>query len=139
GRLLVAAADFEVDLRIGIVLCDLARQLAAVVDRLAVDGEDRILAPQAGGRRGAVGGGVVDAGAPGLSEPEAGRHVVVDALDAHAEPAAADRAALLERGDNLARRVGGHREGDTDVATGRAVDRGVHADNLSIEVEGRAA
>ena len=41
--------------------------------------------------------------------------------------------------DHVGRRLGGNGEGDADVAARRAVDGGVDAHHLAVEVEGRAA
>ena len=80
-----------------------------------------------------------DDGALRLLETEAAGKILVDILDLDTQPAAAHRAALLELLDDALDGFGRHREGDTDVAAGRAVDRRVDADDVALEVEGRAA
>src|SRR5690606_6301119 len=64
--------------------------------------------------------------------------ILVNVLDLHAEPAAADRAALLELRNDIGRGAGRYRERDADVAARRREDRGVHTDNLARQVERRA-
>ena len=54
-------------------------------------------------------------------------------------PAAVDRAAVLQLPTTLSAVVGRNGEGDADVAARRREDRGVDADHLAVEVEGRAA
>jgi hypothetical protein len=65
--------------------------------------------------------------------------VVGHGLDLDAEPAAARLAELLQLIDDHRHRVGGHREADADRAAGRRDDRRVHADDLAVHVEQRAA
>ena len=61
-------------------------------------------------------------------------------LDLHADEAARDRAVLLAATSTTCSTVVGRdREGDADIAARRRVDRGVHADDLALQVEGRAA
>ena len=60
-------------------------------------------------------------------------------LDLHADPAARHRALVLELGDDRLHGVGRDREGDADRAAGRREDRGVDADHIAFDVEGRAA
>ena len=104
-----------------------------------VDRDDRVLdlEARAGGRT--VRRDLADERALGFREAERGRRVVVDVLDLDAEPAAADRAALLQLLDDVERRPRRNREGDADVAARRAEDRRVDADHLALEVERRAA
>ena len=70
-------------------------------------------------------------------ELEAVGDVRRDRLDLDAEPAAHDRAVVLELGDDALRGRGRDGEGDADVAARRREDRGVDADDLAVEVEGR--
>ena len=118
---------------------DLARKVAAVVDLRAVDGEDRVAVLQAGFGRRARRGHVIDQRALGLAEPEARRHVLVDVLDPDAEPAALDGAGCLELFHDIGCGLGGNGESDADVAARGAVDGGVDAHHLAVEVERRAA
>ena len=60
-------------------------------------------------------------------------------LDLDAEPAALHRAVLHQILDDFARGRGGNGEGDADIAARRREDRGVDADHLAVEVEGRTA
>ena len=64
-----------------------------------------------------------------------GRH----RLNLDADPAAADRALVLELGDDALHGGGRNRERDADAAARRRIDRGVDADHLAFGVEGRAA
>ena len=59
-------------------------------------------------------------------------------LDLHADPAAADRALVLELGDHRLHGRGRNRERDADAAAGRRIDRGVDAHHFAVGVEGRA-
>ena len=49
------------------------------------------------------------------------------------------RALVLELSDDGLHGVGGNGEGDADRAAGRREDRGVDADHIAVDVEGRAA
>src|SRR5205814_8254460 len=62
-----------------------------------------------------------------------------DALDRDPEPAARHLAVLLELGDDALAGVRRHREADPDRAARGRVDRGVDADHLARQVEGRPA
>ena len=62
-----------------------------------------------------------------------------DRLDLHADVAARHRAVLAQLRDHVARDAGGDREADADAAAGRRVDRRVHADDVAVEIERRAA
>jgi len=53
--------------------------------------------------------------------------------------AAIDGAVLLQLADHLLEKRGRHGKGDADIAAGRREDRRVHADDLAIQIEGRAA
>jgi hypothetical protein len=60
-------------------------------------------------------------------------------LDVDAEPAANDLSLLLELRDELLGEIDGDREADADVAARAAVDGGVDADHLALEVHEGAA
>jgi hypothetical protein len=60
-------------------------------------------------------------------------------LDRGAKPAALDLAVLAQILDDLLGQIRRDREADADVASGRALDRGVDTDHLALEVKGRAA
>src|ERR1700726_1688147 len=74
-----------------------------------------------------------------LLQPEAVGDVSRDRLNLNADPAAADRALVLELGDHVLHGGSGNREGDADAAAGRRIDRGIDAHHLAFGVEGRAA
>ena len=57
--------------------------------------------------------------------------LVGDRLDLHADPAARDRALVLQRGDDRLGGLGRDGEADADAAAGRREDRGVDADDLA--------
>ena len=58
-------------------------------------------------------------------------------LDNDAEPAAIDAAMLLQLADYLLDQSRRHGKCDADTAAGGREDRGVHADDLAIQIEGR--
>ena len=60
-------------------------------------------------------------------------------LDVDAEIAARNDAAVLERVDHVLRGLSRNGEADADAAAGRRIDGGVHADHLTLHIEGRAA
>jgi hypothetical protein len=60
-------------------------------------------------------------------------------LDQHAEPAAADPPLFLELLDHVHGDIDGDREGQPHEAAGAAVDLGIDADHLAVEVEQRPA
>ena len=105
----------------------------------AVDGEDRVAVLQAGFGRRARRGHVIDQRALGLTEPEARRHVLIDALDPDPEPAALDGTGCLELFHDIGRGRGGNGESDADVAARGTVDGGIDTHHLAVEVERRAA
>ena len=101
GLLLLAAQDAHVDLGVGREAGDLAGEVAAVGDLVAVDGQDGVAVLEAGLGRGPGVGDLADERTLGLAEAQARRRVLVDVLDLDAEPAAADGAARLELRDDL--------------------------------------
>ena len=104
----------------------------------AVDGQDGIAILEAGVGGRAGGSHLGDQRPLGLgSSPRLARRVLVDVLDLDAEPAAADGAGDFSCVDDFASPCRRNGEGDTDVAAGGAVDGGVDAHHLAIEVEGR--
>src|SRR5262249_35822232 len=108
-------------------------------DLLGVDLYDRVLDLEARRSSRPVGQHFADDGAMRLLEAEVAGKVLVDVLDLHSEPAAADSAALLELLDDPLDGIRRHREGDTDAAARGAVDRGVHAHHVALEVDRGAA
>ena len=58
-------------------------------------------------------------------------------LDLDADPAAADRALVLELLDDILHRRSRDRERNADAAARRRIDRGVHANHIAFGVEGR--
>ena len=120
-------------------LGDLAGKVARVVDLVAIDLDDHVagLDVLLGGR--AVLGHLGDHGALGLRQADRVGDVVAHILDDDAEPAAIDGAMLLQLTDHLLDERCRHGEGDADIAAGGGEDRGVHADDLAVQIEGRAA
>src|SRR5258705_12327947 len=55
------------------------------------------------------------------------------------DPSAAHASLVLELGDDILYRWGRDRKCDSDTAAGRRIDRGVHADDLALHIEGRTA
>ena len=119
-------------------LGDLAGKVARVVDLVAIDLDDHVagLDVLLGGR--AVLGHLGDHGALGLRQADRIGDVVAHILDDDAEPAAIDGAMLLQLTDHLLDEGSRHGEGDADIAAGGREDRGVHADDLAVQIEGRA-
>ena len=64
-----------------------------------------------------------------------GRH----RLNLHADPAAGDRAVVAQLRHHRLHGLGRNVEGDADIAAGRREDRGVDADHVAVDVEGRTA
>ena len=106
--------------------------------RLAVDRDDHVAGLDAGLDRGAVLLRLGDQRALVVLEVEAVGDLLGHRLDLHADPAARDRALVLELGDHGLHRLRRNREGDADRAAGRRIDRGVDADHAAVGVEGRA-
>src|SRR5205085_5949796 len=65
--------------------------------------------------------------------------LVGDLLDADAEPAAPRLAELAQLVDHAHHHLRGHGEADADRAAGRRIDRRVHTDHFTVEVEQRTA
>ena len=127
--------DVLADRRVG----DDARQVAHLLDVLAVELDDDVAGLDAGGLGRAL---VVDAGdqrAARRLEVEALGDLVGDLLDLHAEPAAVNLAELLKLVDDRLHDLRRHRKADADRAAGGRDDRGVHADHVAVEVEQRTA
>ncbi|BAQ44521.1 hypothetical protein Maq22A_c05755 [Methylobacterium aquaticum] len=140
GGLGLAVADIgEIHLGAGLQRGDPAGQLAGIAHRLAVDRLDHVAGLQArlGGGRAVL--GAVDQGALGLVEAEAVGDVLRHRLDLKAEIAAGDLAVGAQLVDHRLHRLGRDREGEAHVAAGRRGDRGVHAHDLTLDVEGRPA
>src|SRR5690606_41876642 len=113
--------------------------LERVLDRLAVHRENDVTGLHAGSGRRTVLARLRDQGATGPRQAEAVGDVGAHVLDADAEEAAGDAAALDQLAGHLLDDVGRDGEGDADIAAGGREDRGVHADHFALEVEGRAA
>ena len=127
--------DVLADRRIG----DDARQVAHLLDVLAVELDDHVAGLDAGGLGRAL---VVDAGdqrAVRRLDAEAFGDLVGHLLDAHAEPAAPRLAELAQLVDHRHRGLRRHRKADADRAAGRRDDRGIDADDLAVEIEQRPA
>src|SRR4051812_44226850 len=133
--LAAAALDANVDLVADLVLVHDLRDLAELVDRLAVDRDDDVAGLQAGGLGRATGRHVGDLRA-------GGRYATGDVGGClHAEEGMLDALALLEDRDDLAHGVRRDGEADADVAVAGAarLDLRVHADDATGVVEQRAA
>ena len=90
----------------------------------------------------AAGPSGIDAGderAARFFEAEAAGDVVIERLDRDADPAARDAAAAQQLLHDAVGGVGGNGEADADIAAGRREDGAVHADDVAVEVERRAA
>src|SRR5262249_22343243 len=80
-----------------------------------------------------------DQGASGLFQAQTIRDIRCHWLDLHADPAACHGAVVAQLRDNALDRVGRNVERDADRATGRREDRGVDADDITVNIESRAA
>ena len=105
----------------------------------AVERQDHVALLQAGLRARAVRRDDGDQRAVLALQAEAGGDGRRHLLDLHAEPAAADLAVLFELRDDGLGDIRRHRETDPDAAAVGRIDRGVDADHLAVEVEGRPA
>src|SRR6185437_237613 len=108
---------------------DEPRQLAAALDRLAVEADDDVarLDPGGGGRTVAI--DVGDQRTLGTIEAEVLGDRRRHRLDADAEPAALDLAGGAQLLDDRPRQVGRNGEADADRAARRRIDRRVDADD----------
>ena len=116
---------------------DLQGEIMRIGDRFAVDRGDHVAGLEAG-RRAANRLDLGDQRALAPSSRAVG-DVLRHRLNLDAEPAARDRAVVLQRLDHALGDVAGDGEADADAAAGRRVDRGVDADDLAVGIEGRAA
>ena len=116
-------------------LGDFAREVARVLDLLAVHLDDDVAGLKVFLGRGSVLGHFGDHGALGFLHADRVGDVVAHILDDDTEPAAIDRAGSLELGDDLLHQSGGHGESNADIAARGREDRGVDADNLAVEVK----
>ena len=115
------------------------RQGARVLDRLAVDRDDGVAAPDAGLGGRAVPGRVGDQRSPRVLETDAVGDLLRDRLDLHADEAARHLAVVAQIGHDPLGDMGRDRESDADIAAGRRSDGGVDPDHLALEVEGRTS
>src|SRR5438034_10879214 len=105
---------------------------------LAGESEDHVAGFNAGLGRRTVGLRFRHQRAFRFLEAEAVGDVGGDGLDLDADPAAADRALVLELGNYILDGRCRDRERDADAAAGRRIDRRVDAHHLAFGVEGRA-
>ena len=139
GFFLALADDDDVDRLADSGICDDARQIVHLLDVMAVEFHDHVAGLDAGGLGRAL---VVDARhqrAARRLDAEAVGDVVGDLLDAHAEPAAPGLAVLPQLIEHRHRGVGRHGKADADRAARRRDDRGIDADDFTVEIEQRAA
>src|SRR6478735_2307634 len=117
---------------------DGASEFAGILDRFTVDRSDDVAGFDAGLGRGAIGLRFGYQRAFRLLQAEAVGDVSRHRLDLDTDPAAADRALVLELGNHVLHRGSGNRERDADAAAGRRIDRGVDTHNLARGIERRA-
>src|SRR5690606_16713838 len=122
-----------------LVLGDDAAQRLRGVDMAPAEASDDVAGLKACFRGRAVAHDFGDERALGLVQAERRCKIFVDALDLHAEPAALDGPPVLELCDHRGRLVRGDRKPDADVAAVWREDGGVHADDLALDIEDRAA
>src|SRR3954469_13034621 len=119
---------------------DLARQLAAVENRLAVEADDDIARPQPGACRRGVSREPGDDDPPRVRRAELCGKLRRERRDFDvADRAAAHLAVLLQFAEHLACQVARHREADALVPAALAVNRGIDPDQLAASVDERAA
>src|SRR6476646_10088056 len=118
---------------------DGAGEFLGILDRLAVDGGDDVTGLDAGLGRRTIGLRFRHQRAFRLLHAEAVGDVRRHRLDLDTDPAAADRALVLELGNHALDRRSRDRERDTDAAAGRRIDRGVDAHHFAIGIERRTA
>src|SRR5262245_10646731 len=109
------------------------------MDRLTVYRDDHVTGFDSGLCGRAVCLRLVNQRAPDLLEAHRVRDLGGHRLDLHAEPAAGDMTLVLELRDHALRGRGWDIEADSDRASGRRKDRGVHAQHVAVGVEGGAA
>src|SRR6185369_1063876 len=114
-------------------------KIAGILHRHAIDGGDDVACLDAGLLRRAAGLRFGNERAFRLLEAEAVGDVLRHRLDLHADPAARDRAMVLELTDDAGHRFRRDRKRDDDRTTGRREDRRINADHVSFGVEGRTA
>src|SRR5581483_4148654 len=135
---LALADDHDVDLLADRLIGNDARQIAHLLDVMAVELDDDIARLDAARLGRAL---VVDAGnqrAVRRLDAQAFGNVVGDLLDANAEPAAPRLAVLAKLVEHGQRGIGRHGKTDADRAAGRRDDRRVDADDFAVEIEQRA-
>src|ERR1700728_3646942 len=138
GLFLTLVEQTELDGGAGAHRADPPRQLARIVDRRAVHRGDDVTALDSGIGRGTLMLRLGHQSAGGLLQSEAVGEVRGDRLYLHADPAAGDAALIAQLPDDALDRIGRDGEGDTDRTAGGREDRRVDADDVAIDVEGRA-
>src|SRR5664279_5206110 len=118
---------------------DGAGEFARILDRLAIHRGDHVAGFNAGLGRRTVGLRFRNQRAFGLLEAETVGDVNRDRLNLDTDPAAADRALVLELRNHSLHGRGGNRKRDADAAARRRINRGVDAHDFAFGVEGRAA
>ena len=139
GLVLALAPDRELHRSARRKRADLLGEIAGILHGIAVDRGDHVAGedPGLGGRTVRLRLG--DQRALRRLEAEVLGDLGRDRLNLHADPTAGDAALVLELGDDRLHRLGRDREGDADRPAGRREDRGVDADHVAVDVEGRAA
>src|ERR1019366_8832466 len=117
---------------------DGAGEFTGILDRLAVHRRDHVAGFDTGLRRRAVGLRFCNQCALRLLEPEAVGDVSRDRLNLDTDPAAADRALVLELRNHILHGRCRNRKRDADAAARRRIDRGVDAHHFAFGIEGRA-
>src|SRR5262252_6542716 len=133
--LLAVADDGKLDVGVRVQLGDLARQVAGVVDLLAVHGNDDVAGLKILLGRRAILGHLGDHRALSLGHADRLSDVVAHILDHDAKPAAIDTAMLLQLPDYLLDKGRGNVKCNANTAAGGREDRGIHAYDLAIQIE----
>src|SRR5258706_670722 len=117
---------------------DGAGEFPGILDRLAIHRRDYVAGFDAGLGRRAIGLRFRNQSTLRLLQAKAVGDVGGDRLNLDADPAAADRALVLELGNHTFHGRCRDRDRDADDAAGRRIDRGVDTHALAFGVEGRA-
>src|SRR5258707_7451581 len=117
---------------------DGAGEFPVILDRLAIHRRDHVAGFNAGLGRRTIGLRFRNQSTLRLLQAKAVGDVGGDRLNLDADPAAADRALVLELGNHTFHGRCRDRERDADAAAGRRIYRGIDTHDLAFGVEGRA-
>ena len=136
---LAATEDIDIDRRAHLGIGDDTRQTPHILDIALVELDDHVAGHDASGLGRPTGRHAGHQGAARVVQPQALGDVVRHRLDAHTQPAAPGATELDDLADHALGQIGRNGEADTDRRTRRRVDRGVDADDLTVQVKQRTA